>query len=55
MEYSKPKGPRLRVWEIQLEGPHLDGWPTPGHRTLYGDLEKVGELQWAVSSSLEIM
>ena len=32
------RGPRLRVWEIQLEGPHIEAWPTPGHRRLYGDL-----------------
>lgn len=32
------QGPRLRVWEIQLEGPHMDQWPTAGHRALYGDL-----------------
>jgi hypothetical protein len=32
------KGPRLRIWEIQLEGPHIDTWPTVGHRALYGDL-----------------
>lgn len=33
------KGPRLRVWEIQLEGPHIESWPTDGHRMLYGDLK----------------
>lgn len=32
------KGPRLRVWEIQTEGPHFDAWPTAGHRVLYGDV-----------------
>ncbi|MGB7343310.1 MAG: DUF1592 domain-containing protein [Pirellulaceae bacterium] len=32
------KGPRLRIWEIGLEGPHIDSWPTAGHRALYGDL-----------------
>ncbi|MEL7264363.1 MAG: DUF1592 domain-containing protein, partial [Planctomycetota bacterium] len=32
------QGPRLRVWEIQLEGPHTETWPTVGHRALYGDL-----------------
>ena len=24
------QGPRLRIWELQLEGPHVDSWPTPG-------------------------
>jgi hypothetical protein len=32
------QGPRLRTWEIQLEGPHVDTWPPAGHRALYGDL-----------------
>ena len=33
------KGPRLRVWEIQMEGPHFDQWPTVGHETLYGKID----------------
>ena len=32
------QGPRLRIWEIGLEGPHVDTWPTAGHRALYGKL-----------------
>lgn len=32
------RGPRLRIWEIQVEGPHFDSWPTAGHRALYGNL-----------------
>ena len=32
------KGPRLRIWEINVEGPHVDTWPTAGHRALYGNL-----------------
>lgn len=32
------QGPRLRIWEIQLEGPHIETWPTAGHRALYGNL-----------------
>ncbi|MGY8769969.1 MAG: DUF1592 domain-containing protein [Pirellulales bacterium] len=31
-------GPRLRIWEIEVEGPHVDAWPTTGHRALYGNL-----------------
>jgi hypothetical protein len=37
------RGPRLRIWEIGVEGPHLDTWPTTGHRALYGKLAP-GEL-----------
>ena len=33
------KGPRLRVWEIGIEGPHFETWPTAGHRALYGNLK----------------
>jgi len=32
------KGPRLRVWEIQVAGPHVEIWPPAGHHALYGDL-----------------
>ncbi len=32
------RGPKLRVWEIQVEGPHFDQWPTRGHELMYGDL-----------------
>lgn len=37
------RGPKLRIWEIQVEGPHEQSWPPPGHRVLYGDL-KPGNL-----------
>ena len=37
------RGPKLRIWEIQVEGPHQQSWPPPGHRALYGDL-KPGDL-----------
>ncbi len=33
------RGPKLRVWEIQVEGPHIEEWPPEGHRKLYGDLQ----------------
>ena len=33
------KGPRLRVWEIQVAGPHFETWPTAGHHALYGQLQ----------------
>ncbi|MEE2990366.1 MAG: DUF1592 domain-containing protein, partial [Planctomycetota bacterium] len=32
------QGPRLRIWKIELEGPHVDAWPTAGHLALYGTL-----------------
>tara|TARA_B110000438_G_scaffold278512_1_gene302166 strand:+ start:3412 stop:5880 length:2469 start_codon:yes stop_codon:yes gene_type:complete len=37
------RGPKLRIWEIQLEGPHQQNWPPPGHRVLYDDV-KLDEL-----------
>ncbi len=30
------QGPRLRIWEIQVEGPHIDHWPPKGHQAIYG-------------------
>ena len=32
------QGPRLRIWEIELDGPHVKSWPTVGHLALYEDL-----------------
>jgi hypothetical protein len=32
------KGPVLRVWEIQVDGPHINEWPPVGHDALYGKL-----------------
>ncbi len=37
------RGPKLRIWEIQLEGPHQQRWPPSGHRVLYDDV-KLNEL-----------
>ena len=33
------RGPKLRIFEIQVEGPHIDQWPPAGHRLMYGDLQ----------------
>lgn len=32
------QGPRLRIWEMQLEGPYVDIWPSTGHSAIYGEL-----------------
>ncbi|MEY4483072.1 MAG: hypothetical protein RL693_524 [Verrucomicrobiota bacterium] len=32
------RGPKLRIWEMQVKGPQLDQWPTSGHTLLYGKL-----------------
>ena len=32
------QGPMLRVWEIQVDGPHIQEWPPVGHDALYGKL-----------------
>lgn len=32
------RGPKLRVWEIQVEGPDFERWPPRGHRLMYGNL-----------------
>ena len=33
------RGPKLRIWEIQVDGPRVEDWPPEGHQTLYGDLQ----------------
>jgi hypothetical protein len=37
------RGPKLRIFDIQVEGPHIDQWPPAGHTLMFGDL-KVGDL-----------
>jgi mono/diheme cytochrome c family protein len=37
--FSEYEGPRVRVFEMELEGPFYDSWPPPSHVALYGDLE----------------
>ncbi len=32
------RGPKLRIWEMQVKGPQLEQWPTRGHALLYGNL-----------------
>jgi hypothetical protein len=41
------QGPVLRVWEIQVDGPHIEEWPPKGHDTLYGNLGPES-LSWEV-------
>ncbi|MBL48284.1 MAG: hypothetical protein CMP28_04945 [Roseibacillus sp.] len=47
------KGPRLRIWEINVEGPHVDIWPGVGHRALYGDLAPENLNQGTIAQRLE--
>lgn len=47
------QGPRLRVWEIQVDGPHFDTWPTKGHQTLYGQLRRADLNAHSVAQRLE--
>lgn len=35
--YREYQGPRVRVYEIELEGPFFEAWPPESHRALYGD------------------
>ncbi len=32
------RGPKLRVWEIQISGPFVKEWPLSGHQLMYGSL-----------------
>ena len=48
------QGPRLRVWEIGLEGPHVDVWPTEGHRAIYGELAREELNAETIQQQLEL-
>jgi hypothetical protein len=37
--YRGYEGPRIRVFEIDLEGPFYDSWPSPSYRALFGEFE----------------
>ena len=41
--YRGYEGPRIRVFEIELEGPYFEDWPTPSYRALFGDKEPTME------------
>lgn len=47
------QGPRLRIWEIQVEGPHIDRWPPRGHQAIYGELEKEHITRTTIHERLE--
>ena len=46
------RGPKLRIWEIQVDGPHVEEWPPEGHQKLYGDLRPDGLTPEAISQRL---
>ena len=37
--YSGYHGPRIRVFEVKLEGPFYESWPTPSYKALFGNYE----------------
>ena len=48
------RGPKLRIWEIQVEGPHLKTWPPTSHQTLYGDLQPDQLTREAIAERLRV-
>jgi hypothetical protein len=36
--FSEYHGPRIRVYEIEIEGPFYDQWPPESHRRLFGEV-----------------
>ena len=41
--FREYQGPRVRVYEIELEGPHFDQWPPAPHVALFGNYEPTIE------------
>ena len=37
--FSEYQGPRVRVYEVEIEGPHFESWPPPSHMALFGGHE----------------
>ncbi len=37
--FREYQGPRVRVYEIEIEGPHFEQWPPAPHAALFGDRE----------------
>lgn len=37
--YRGYEGPRIRVFEIELDGPRYESWPSPSYRALFGNYE----------------
>ena len=37
--FREYQGPRIRVYEIEIEGPHYEDWPPAPHVALFGDFE----------------
>ena len=31
------RGPRVRIWSLDIEGPHVDQWPPASHQMLFGN------------------
>lgn len=48
------RGPKLRIWEIQVDGPHVEEWPPKGHQKLYGDLQPDDLTTGSITQRLRI-
>jgi len=47
------RGPKLRIWELQVTGPHIEQWPPSGHQRLYGDLRPEDLTKGHIQSRLK--
>jgi len=41
--YRGYNGPRIRVFEVELEGPFYESWPTPSYQALFGNYQPTIE------------
>jgi hypothetical protein len=48
------RGPKLRIFDIQVEGPHIDQWPPAGHTLMYGDLQPDGLNRSTITQRLRV-
>ncbi len=48
------RGPKLRIWEMQVKGPQLDQWPPHGQNLLYGNLAQDQIIRTSIPERLSI-
>ncbi|MGI9497501.1 MAG: DUF1592 domain-containing protein [Mariniblastus sp.] len=48
------RGPKLRIYDVRVEGPHIEQWPSAGHKLMYGDLQPDDLNQKTITQRLRV-
>ncbi len=41
------QGPRIGIYSVEIDGPIVEDWPSPGHRRIFGDANTIEEVDCA--------